>query len=199
MKKASDIDRRFSVWPDTLPESWVPIRVPSKDMNSPTLQLYQDHCDVYKTLFVANTWNKLRLSQIQLRLAVISCLDHQLPTFANNKRRIGCEEGIQELADDICACVPFCIGDRMRPGKRGEQGVKYPQVPGRPPIMDHYHTGPTMGGWGIVAPLASLLKMNIKMRPGQKQWLAGQMARTARIYNLELKMATPPTVRTLGS
>jgi hypothetical protein len=200
IKKAADIDKRLGEWPNSLPESWIPVRVFAKDITSTTLQLYQDHCDVYKTLFVASMWNKLRLSQIELRAAVLSCLDHQPPTYANNKRRQGCDEAIQDLADDICASIPYYIGDRMRPGRRGDPGVHYPQVPGRPPIMDHYTTGPSMGGWAILAPLATLLKMKVKMRLGQKEWLGGQMARTARIYNIvPPKMMAPPTIRASAS
>jgi hypothetical protein len=200
IKEASEIDRRLTEWPNSIPEAWIPIRVSVEDIISPTLQLYQDHCDVYKTLFLASLWNKFRLSQIELRVSVLSCLEHQPPTFANNKRQQGCEEGIQGLADDICASVPYYIGDRMRPGRRGEPGVNYPQVPGRPPIMDHYHTGPAMGGWGLIAPLGALLRMKIQLRPGQREWLGGQMARTARIYNIvTLKMKSPPTIRTTAS
>lgn len=188
IKEASDIDRRLSQWPDSIPDTWLPIRVTIKDNLSPTLQLYQDYCDVYSTFFMCSLWNKMRLSQIKVRSVVLTLLDNQPPSFANNSRREGCLNGIQQLADDICASVPYYIGDRMRPGRAGEPGINYPRVPGRPPIIDHYQTGPTMGGWSLLIPLGMLAKMEIQFRQGQKQWLAGQMARTARIYNIPMDM-----------
>lgn len=193
VKEATDIDRRLSQWPDSIPDTWLPIRVSTKEDLSPTLQLYQDYCDVYRTLFMCSLWNKLRISQILVRSVVLSLLDHQPPTFANNSRREGCQNGIQQLADDMCASVPYYLGDRMRPGRAGEPGINYPRVPGRPPIMDHYQTGPTMGGWSLLIPLGTLTRMKIRLREGQTQWLLGQMARTARIYNINMTKPTPPT------
>jgi hypothetical protein len=45
-----------------------------------------------------------------------------------------------------------------------------------------------MGGWSLLIPLGMLAKMPIPLRQGQKQWLAEQMARTARIYNIPMDM-----------
>lgn len=184
--EATSIARRFLQWPDSIPESWLPIRISDTAAISPTLQLYQDYCDVYKSMFVSSIWNKLRLSQIEVRCAMISLLEHLPPTTANLSRRQTCETGIQKFADDICASVPYYIGDRIRPGRPGEPGINYPRVPGKPPIMDHYKTGPAMGGWSLLAPLGTLTRMKIRLRGGQRQWIAGQMARTARIYNITM-------------
>jgi len=186
LSEAVVIDKRLSHWPDTIPDSWLPARV-SADMDiSPTLQLYQDHCDVYKSLFVASLWNKSRLSQIETHFTVLTLLSLLPSTPSNiNKQRL-CQSGVQQLADDICASVPYYIGNRMRPGKAGEPGIHYPRVPGRPPIMDHYKTGPALGGWALMIPLSTVLRMQMRLREGQREWIAGQMARTARIYNLNM-------------
>jgi hypothetical protein len=182
-----EIDKRLCEWSKNLPESWTPIRITREHGISPTLQLYQDYCDVYKGMFLASTWNKLRLSQIEVKHIFLTCLSQQPQTPRNIGHQEVYEQEIQTLADDICASIPFYLGDRMKPGRTGDADVNYPQAPGRPPVMDHYQTGPAMGGLAIIQPLGSLVKMNIKLRSGQRQWLAGQMARTARIYNIVKK------------
>lgn len=186
LREAAEVDQLFYNWANTLPESWFPVRITRDQRISPSLQLYQEHCDVYKSLFLASTWNKLRLSQIEVQSIIVNCLNQEPATPSNLARLEMSEQNIQQLADDICASVPFCLGDRMKPGRTGDPGVKYPRVPGRPSVMDHYQTGPAMGGWALLQPLGQLMKMKITLREGQKGWLAGQIARTARIYNIAM-------------
>ena len=188
IREATNIDKRLSKWPESIPESWMPIRVTTEDELSPNLQLYQDFCDVYSTFFICSLWNKMRLSQIKVRAVVLLLLNNQPPTFVNSTRRKACRSGIQQIADDVCASLPFCLGDRMRPGRAGEPGINYPRIPGKQPIVDHYQTGPTMGGWSLLIPMGTLAKMDVSLRQGQKQWLMGQIARTARIYNIPTDM-----------
>jgi len=187
-----DIDRRLYNWSQSIPDSWVPTRIFRDESMSPGLQLYQDYCDVYLTLFLTSIWNKLRISQIQVKLLILSCLAGLPPTPSILANQDVCRQIIQQLADDICASVPFFLGDRVKPGRTGDGCVQYPCVPGRPPVKDHYHTGPTMGGWSLLLPLGTLTKMNIQLRDGQRGWIAGQMARTARIYSITTFPSGPP-------
>lgn len=186
LKDASDIDQRLSQWHKSIPDSWLPTRVYADQGITSTLQLYQGHCDVYKTMFVAGLWNKLRLSQIEIRFTILTLLDHLPATSTNMDKQIQCSNETQQIADDICASVPYYIGDRMRPGRAGEPGINYPRISGKPPIIDHYQTGPALGGWSLIVPLSTLMRMRIHLREGQRDWIAGQMGRTARIYNINL-------------
>lgn len=186
LEDAADLEQRLAQWHESIPDSWLPTRISAPDEITPTLQLYQDYCDVYKSMFVASLWNKLRLSQISVRFTVLALLDYQPATSVNIKKRLHSQSGIQQIADDICASVPYYIGDRMRPGRAGEPRINYPRVPGRPPIMDHYQTGPALGGWALILPLSTLIRMRISLRGGQRDWIRGQMGRTARIYNINL-------------
>jgi len=185
IKDAVSIDHRLAEWGDNVPETWIPVRVSVPSECIPhTLQLYQDYCDIYKAIFLASLWNKLRLSQIEAKYTLLSLLSQLPRTFSNVALIESCQHGIQTLADDICATVPYYIGDRMKPGRAGDRDVKYPHAPGRPPTPDHYQSGPTMGGWSLLAPLGTLTRMNIRLREGQRQWIGGQMARIARVYNI---------------
>ena len=183
---AINIDRRLREWRESIPKSWTPTRVFGDQYIPPSVQragLYQQHCDVYPSLFLVIIWNKYRQSLAEATRMIISCLDAN-PSSVNLAQQEACRNSIQRLVDDTCASIPYFLGDRTEPGNPGDPFVKYPQAPGRPPVKDHYQSGPTMGGWSILGPIASVLKMDIKIREGQRQWLAGQMARTARVYRI---------------
>jgi hypothetical protein len=169
-----------------VPKSWTPTRVFGDQYIPASVQkagLYQQHCDVYPSLFLVVVWNKYRQSLIEATRIIILCLDES-PSSFNVAQQEACRNNIQRLVDDTCASIPYFLGDRMQAGHPGDQPVKYPRSSGRPPVKDHYQSGPTMGGWSILGPIATLLRMDIKMREGQRQWLAGQMARTARVYRI---------------
>jgi hypothetical protein len=191
---AVTIDRRLKEWGQSLPESWVPTRVFGEQYIAPSIQkagLYQQRCDVYSGLFLTIIWNKFRLSLIEVSRIIILFLDEN-PTAFNLVRQEACRNNIQGLVDDICACIPYFLGDRTEPGTPGDSSIKYPRAPGRPPIADHYQTGPTMGGWAILGPMGSLLRMDIKMREGQRVWIAQQVARTAKVYRIGKLSGRPP-------
>jgi hypothetical protein len=195
LSAAISIDRRLKAWRESVPKSWTPVRVFGDEYIPPSVQkagLYQQHCDVYPSLFLVIVWNKYRQSLIETTRIIISCLDDN-PSSINLAQQEACRNSIQRLVDDTCASVPYYLGDRTGPGTPGDPLVKYPRAPARPPIRDHYLTGPTMGGWSMLGPIASLLKMNIKIREGQRQWLAGQMARTARVYRIGNLPPQPPS------
>lgn len=180
------IDRRLDHWYEVIPESWIPIRVSGDKCIAPSIRaagLYQPHCDIYASLFLLSLLNKFRLSQINVKDTIDMCLSEQ-PSTSNLAYRQSVQSSIQQIVDDICASVPYYLGDRVEPGDRGDPRVQYPRAPGKPPIPDHYQTGPAQGGWSLLGPLGTLLRMKIKIREGQRIWIAMQMARTAKIYKI---------------
>lgn len=186
LSAALGIERRLNAWRDSIPESWTPTRICGDQNIPPSVQkagLYQQHCDVYRILFLVLIWNKYRQSRIEVTRIILFCLNEN-PRSDNLLQRESYQNIIQQLVDDVCASIPFLLGDRTQPGNPGDPKVKYPQVPGRPPTRDHYQIALTMGGWSIMGPIVSLLKQDIKMRDGQRKWLADQMVRTARIYRI---------------
>jgi hypothetical protein len=179
-------------WQEIVPAHWIPIRVSGERFIAPSIRaagLYQDYCDHYVNLFLLGLWNKVRMSQIETKNIIVSCLS-ELPSSSSDPVYLSsAQSGIQTLIDDICASIPYYLGDRTEPGNQGDP-VHYPRAPSgvpgqlKPPIPDHYQTGPALGGWSLLAPLATLLRMKVGMRDGQRIWIAGQMARTARIYKI---------------
>ena len=88
--------------------------------------------------------------------------------------------------NDICACIPFHLGDRIKPGIIGDKKVAYLHAAGEEIRESHYQMAPVQGGFQLLAPLGMLLEMGtrVEMRKGQREWIGGQMMRVARIYNL---------------
>ncbi|KAH6682696.1 hypothetical protein B0J14DRAFT_632375 [Halenospora varia] len=93
--------------------------------------------------------------------------DSQLPpkettTQEPYKNRIHLE------VDDICASIPYHIGDRIKPGAIGDRRVQYPQLPGKKFSDAHYLTAPALGGFALL-PMGTVLGMKIKLRDGQRE------------------------------
>lgn len=97
------------------------------------------------------------------------------------------------MADDICASVPFALGTKAVAGGRGMggsgDGVEYPYVSsqaGSKASPEHRRAAVALGGWHLLDPLKSVLKMQGEgvLREGQLEWVQGQMERIGRIYAL---------------
>ena len=53
---------------------------------------------------------------------------------------------IQHLVGDICACIPFHLGDRIKTGSIGDKKVAYPHAVGEEVRESHYQMAPVQGG-----------------------------------------------------
>lgn len=98
---------------------------------------------------------------------------------------------IQSLADDICGSIPFILGDRTNPGPIGDKTVQYPYIDGQPVPQNHYWMAPAVGGFNLVdgfggpqslSPLGEVL-FTESLRDGQREWVARQLKRIAKVYN----------------
>jgi len=63
---------------------------------------------------------------------------------------------IQILADEICASIPFILGDRVEPGSIGDENVQYPYLEGESVPKSHYWMAPAVGGFNLSMGLAGL-------------------------------------------
>ena len=191
LKKATEIENKLISWTSDLPSSWRPIRVSGEGCVASSIRnagLYQYHCDIYPSISIASIWNKYRLSRLTAQSIILSCLSH-CPSYATMIARVPhpCQNAIQLLADDICASVPFHLGDRIKPGRIGDRDVKYPREEGKEVSEEQFRMGPALGGYSLLGPLGSVMGMRIMLRHGQREWIGGQMRRIARIYNIGRK------------
>lgn len=172
------INRLMQEWRETIPTSWHPYRITDSEKIHHSIRavgLYNDLCDVYSSHTVAqmmNFWRTMKITVLRLikhlsRLASVQYMLEHVPTEAE------IDEEIQQLADEICACVPFHLGSRTTVTYPHEP-QRYPQVPtwlresadyidsmGRPTILtdtDHARAAASVGGWFLLTPLTTLME-----------------------------------------
>ena len=185
--ESSEIEKRLADWDTNLPASWRPVKVSGENCISASIQragLYQSHCHIYPSLPVSKTWNKYRLAQISIQFGMLNLLSRfpSLSTAANDisTRR----HRIQQEADDICACIPYHIGDRHAPSAVGDKRVKYPHPKGVPTPLPHYLHATAIGGYQLLDALTALVSMTVPLREGQREWIGRQITRVFKIYNI---------------
>jgi hypothetical protein len=186
LNTAMQLDQRLLTWLTTVP-SWVPIRVSSRECIPQAVRdagIYQDYCDIYRSVFVADQINSQRCSRIRIHLGILACLQ---------KSRVGGQDSmivisqniIQGLADEICACVPYYLGDRTKFTRLDDKTVQYPRVAGAKVPDNHRTEAAAFAGWFLIGRLVELLPPRLPLRDGQRQWIGEQMQRLKRVYSLQ--------------
>ena len=186
LKKATELDQRLLAWTSTVPDDWLPTQVSGPQGIPQSVRkagLYQDYCNIYKSILIAYTFNSHSCSRIKLQLTILSCIKH-LNFTSDNSEMISetASEIIQDLADTICASVPYHLGDRMTIGRIDDKTIKYPPVPGLPVPDGHQAAAAAQGGWYLATRMSELLSPGLPLRAGQQQWIEGQMQRVRQIY-----------------
>ena len=186
LERANNLDQRYQAWTSKLSIDWIPTRISGRDSIPQSIcdaGLYQDFCDMYKSIFIANIFMSYYSSRIKLQLTVCTCLNSLVST-SSSVSLAAASMIIQELADNICASVPFHLGDRNSTGRVDDKTVCFPRVGGRPDPESHHALSGAFGGFFLIVPLAELLSPHVFLRAGQKQWIGGQMGRIKRICNI---------------
>ena len=186
LKQANELDQQFSSWTENLPTDWIPTKVSGPECIPQSVRdtgLYQDSCDIYKSIFVANTFNSYYSSRIKLQLTIITCLE-RLDSNSSRRSMAAVLLVIQDLADTICASIPFHLGDRIATGRIDDRSVRFPSVGERTYPEGHHAASGAFGGFFLCAQLFGLLSPGVPLRSGQKQWIGGQIGRIKRICNI---------------
>lgn len=185
IRQATELDQQMLVWEGSAPPDWAPIRVSGDDCIPPrvrTTGVYQAHCDIYKSIFVAERFNTHRFARIKVQTIILKCLDRldlSSPTAAATTSL----NIIQTLADDFCASVPFHVGDRTSFARIDDKTTQYPHLPGCQVSDDHHAAASAFAGFLLTRRLGELLSLETPLRAGQKQWAGGQLLRIKTIYN----------------
>jgi len=176
--EAEETDAKLASWPAFIPKDWFPIQVSVNDVPKSVVDagFYGNSCDVYSDIVVCSTWNEWRVARLMV-LGLIARISHK-------ESELRAVETIQQLVDEICACIPFSLGDRIEPGNFYEAQIQYPCLPGRPMSKQHQKTATAYGGWYLFAPFKETMKIGIRLRKGQRDWLSGQLLRLAKMYDV---------------
>ena len=188
LERANKLDHQYADWMKTLPEDWLPTRVFGSENIPQNLReagCYQDFCDIYKSIFVANVFTSYYSARLKTQLLIVGLLDY-LPADPTRKARELALLTLQDMADNICASVPFHLGDRTTGGRVDDKAVRFPGAEKHGFPEGHYAISGAFGGFFLIAPLSELLSPRIILRSGQQQWIIGQIGRIRRICNIDV-------------
>lgn len=185
-------------WIRGLPEHWQAIKIDGDQIENTIKRagLYGESCDMYANFSIAMVRNWHRLVELYaLQILGTSLTDNESPLSHRIKSRVGC------IVDEICASVPFHIGDMMEPcNPVHEANICFPhtRVSSLPmlattsfpeSISQHKRQIACSGGMAIYRVLSAVLTMSrvgdeaayIPLGDDQKGWISGQITRLERM------------------
>ena len=177
--RAVACDSRFASWPDNLPEYLFPMAL-SADEVPPTVKaagLYRDTCDIYFDVNTCVLWNDWRAIRIKILKVVIG--------YGTPSQREVAVKSLQALADEICASIPFILGDRRVFTPLYTANNVYPGGEFLP--KSHQLIAAAHGGWYTLSPMRDvwMSAQQSLLREGQIIWISTQLLRLATIYDAQ--------------
>lgn len=178
LERAEATDSRLATWPDSVPANWIPIQVPAARVPESVVDasFYGDSCDVYPDIIICSTWNEWRVARLKVLGLIASA--------GNYAAKYQAMQTIQQMADGICASVPFSLGDRTALCQLYDAQVTYPTYPGRASSKEHQRTASAYGPWYLFAPFKQLIQVAMYLREGQRDWVRKQLFRLAFISDV---------------
>ncbi|ETN37329.1 uncharacterized protein HMPREF1541_08320 [Cyphellophora europaea CBS 101466] len=179
---------RLQSWYASLPPSWHRHRLPPTSNIHSTIRIssiYAGLCDVYTSLPISHSlgmYRVLRIASLQTRHLLETHLSHNQnssttpDTYADADVLAGAnsQPEVQALVDDLCAAVPFHLGNRGHP-LEALVGTLYPPTPDwlrrKARFVDQYGAATEMtdlhhaaeaasrGGFMILMPLLGVLQL----------------------------------------
>lgn len=182
--KAQALDEQFVAWYASIPLEWYPIAVSDARSIPDSVRLagmYQDYCNIHNSIFVADILNGHSSSRIKLQLLILSTLS-SLRDPSLEELESQTQATIQDLADSICASVPYFLGDRTKVLRLDDKSVQYPHLGFDTVPFEHYDSAAAYAGFFLTRRLVELLQPQVPLREGQKMWVAGQLGRIKKVY-----------------
>ena len=163
ISKGVVLDRKLDAWSDDLPEAYryKSFQVPDYSLeNTLVLRLH-----LYSSIFMASSWDLNRITRIILLANIerwISALAEvsaqKTTSIDNNDYNSQAADKIQSLAGDICASVPYLLGEIDQEGN-----------------LQHPQNTKAIGGFYLVFPLRAMLFIET-IDPVQKAWVRKRLA-----------------------
>ena len=212
IEHAVTLDQKLDHWVKSLPDTWKSMR--AYDLSPEALQkyhAYESHMDVYSDLFVLCLRNVCRLLRLDLQRIFITFMIWN-PTMRSSNMTHGSQPYVEEsrrLVDEICAGVPFSLGDRVvcshatsGAGLDNQLDIDYPSAEGSSVTVDHKRAAYAVGGWFYMGPLSKCLELDIPgcpqieiVKPAQRDWIVSQLHRIRQYYNIDVSdMRYTPSV-----
>ncbi|KAF3390395.1 hypothetical protein F1880_009105 [Penicillium rolfsii] len=180
--KANEIDIQLVSWSYRVPEHWMPVPATIIPQTVRNAGLWRGRCDCYSDMWIAVTWNTYRDCRILLQSIMLSCLRILSSQDSDGRRVSSLQKTIREIADDICATVPFFLGSQVESIRMKFGLVEYPYTETKPVTLTHKQSAPLMGAWHVFPFLRNLQNAELGLPLEQRGWLKEQMERILAIY-----------------
>ncbi|KAJ5114837.1 hypothetical protein NUU61_000596 [Penicillium alfredii] len=182
LNKAKDIDTDLMTWAYAVPQYWVPVAASMIPQSVRDAGIYRHRCDCYTDMWIATTWNTYRECRLLIQNIILSCLRILMSEDPDGSKAAAVSLAARRIVDDICATVPFFLGDQMESVRMKPGLVQYPSTETRPVTMTHRQSAPLMGAWMILPCLKNLHFSDLALPQEQSDWVQQQMNRTLVIY-----------------
>ncbi|KIY02980.1 uncharacterized protein Z520_01445 [Fonsecaea multimorphosa CBS 102226] len=194
-RTAAAIDQRLQIWADAQYSFYSPLRLAADEVPESVRRagLYGAFCNIYPSVQIAGVWHaytSYRLILLRMTLGADQTVcttpreNDVLLSSEGEAWRTCAEETLQRCVDEICAAVPFHLGNRTEPGSIHElsntANIEYPWPsladkdrysnpcsPAKEYARDHNVVPLTaderkrqslcMGGYNILGPMAFVL------------------------------------------
>lgn len=149
LKFAVQVDRKLVDWYEARPAAWQIISAQEEPPHTTTtLQAWSSRLDVYDDMGIGVVLNNYRTHRITVQVIIMRCLER-----ARSPLGLGAwtmpEQTIEDLMDDICACVPWHLGDRHC-REQSPESIYYPHAPGKETTLSHRYRAYQSGPWLLV-------------------------------------------------
>ena len=180
---AMGVQKRLMDWVCGVPKEWIPKQAADKSPATISkFQAYSTRMDIYPDIWVVSILNTYRVLHITVQMVIATCSKKMMYTAPDVVRYPDpIPITIQELVDDICASVPFCLGDRTK--EELDEKIEYPCAEGSAIPEDHRQAAPNLSGWFLIGPIKGCLMVE-GLQEDQSEWLRSQMRRIAKFYGL---------------
>jgi hypothetical protein len=216
-----EVVAQLRAWRQSIPRSWEPCPIHEDQLHPSIIAagMYNGLCDVYSTHTVGqmmNFWRTLKLTALRLL--------NQLGPAAQAEN---IQTEVQILVDEMCATVPFNLGNRLT-YHTDPASLRYPVIPPwlafqtayvdaagqptTPTATDHYRNAIFKGAWYMITPLLTLMQFSlppaghgpsllapIKLRPGQIEWIEAQCRRAHLVTAVPWPFGRTQLVSIVGS
>ncbi|KAI9665144.1 MAG: hypothetical protein M1831_002154 [Alyxoria varia] len=169
-QKAKAVDRELVNWTSTLRSEWQ-YTIVEGDQICFDPKSYRAMAHVYKDLWICRIWNFFRTARVKLHTAT-----WDLASWAGlmhgadySKIQQHSQETVRRMVEDICATVPFCLGNKTILDK--EPIAKFPPTPRQAMAI----------GWFLALVPLRVANNTPHISQDQQTWISNQLSRVCKI------------------
>ena len=114
LEQAWAVDKQMVHWSTMLRAAWQVTVIEDGSSVCKVRDHYWKYVHIYNNLWICRLWNQFRTARIKLQTAILNLMTwahHEHGTdFVKSQTQV--QNYIHAMADDICATIPFCLGNQ---------------------------------------------------------------------------------------